>query len=71
MTPEDQLAQLEGKLQTHFGAWTRYRNNCIEQQASTVQTMIAIATAVLRDPDRGIAGHIYECQRQQRLGWSD
>lgn len=71
MTREEQLAQLEAELQSHFGAWTRYRNDCVEQQASSVETRIAIATAILRGPDRGIAGHIYECQRQKRLGWSD
>jgi hypothetical protein len=71
MTPEEQLAQLEAKLTTHFGAWTRYRNECVEQEATSVEDRIAIATAVLRDPDRGIAGHIYECQRQKRLGWAD
>jgi hypothetical protein len=71
MTPEEQLAQLEAELRSHFGAWTRYRNDCVEQGASAVQNKIAVATVVLRDPDRGVAGHIHECQRQRRLGWAE
>jgi hypothetical protein len=71
MTPEEQLAQLETELKSHFGAWTRYRNDCTQKGNTTVEDRIAIATAVLRDPDRGIAGHLHEWQRQKRLGWSD
>ena len=71
MNLEERLAQLEAELKTHFGAWTRYRNECVQNEAASVESKNAIAKAVLRDPDRGIAGHIYECQRQQRLGWSE
>lgn len=71
MTPEEELQQLEQRLTAHFGAETRYKNDVFEKKASATADKIAIATAVLRDPDRGVAGHIYESQRKLRLGLSD
>jgi hypothetical protein len=72
MTLEEQLAQLEADLKTHFGAWTRYRNDCTEQGATAVENKIAIASTILRsDPASGVARHMYECQRQRELGWTE
>lgn len=71
MTQEETLAQLESDLRSHFGAWTRFRNDCTEQGATAVENKIAIAKVILRDPASGVARHMYESQRKRELGWSD
>lgn len=72
MTEEERLARLEAELKTHFGAWTRYRNDCVQNEATSVENKIAIASAILRgDPVSGVARHCYEWHRQMELGWTD
>jgi hypothetical protein len=71
MNLEEQLAELERRLREHFGCWTRYLNDLFEQKATTTADKIAIATVILRAPDRGIAGMMYEANRKRRLGRPD
>lgn len=71
MSPEEQLAELERRVKEHFGAWTRYLNDVFEQKVTTTAEKIAIATIILRNPDRGIAGMMHEANRQRRLGRPD
>jgi hypothetical protein len=72
MPPEEQLALLEADLKAHFGAWTRYRNDCVQNDATSVEEKLAIASTILRsDPVSGVARHMYESQRKRELGWTD
>jgi hypothetical protein len=71
MSAEEQLVELERRLKEHFGAWTRYLNDLFTQKPTTTADRIAIATAILRAPDRGIAGMMYEANRQRELGRPD
>lgn len=71
MSPKERLAELERRLKEHFGAWTRFLNDLYEKKPTTTADKIAIATTILRAPDRGIAGMMYEANRQRELGRPD
>lgn len=72
MTPEERLAELEAKVKSVFGCWTRYLSDVFEFEqthgAATTQMKIELAETVIRGGGRGIAGHMYEEIRRKRLG---
>jgi len=68
MTLEEQLADLEQRLRSEFGCFTRYLNEVHEQygNTATVEQKIAIAETVLRAGNLGVAAHMREFERKQR-----
>jgi hypothetical protein len=72
MTPEERLAQLEARVKSMFGCWTRYLNDVFEYEQShgtpTTDQKIVMAQAVEREGSRGVAGHMHEENRRKRLG---
>lgn len=68
MTPE--LEQLETRLKTVFGCWTRYQNNVFENHGTTATTeqKIELAKKVLQAGNLGVAAHQFEANRRDRLG---
>jgi len=72
MTPEERIMELEAKVQSMFGCWTRYLNDIFEYEQShgtpTTEQKIEMAQVVIRGGGRGIAGHMHEENRRKRLG---
>lgn len=72
MTLEERLKELEAKVQSIFGCWTRYQNDVFKYEqthgAATTEQKIALAQAVVREGGRGVAGHMHEENRRKRLG---
>lgn len=72
MTQEARLKELEAKVQSIFGCWTRYQNDLFEYEqghgTATTQQKITMAETVVKGGGRGVAGHMHEENRRKRLG---
>lgn len=72
MTPQERLNELEAKVKSVFGCWTRYLNDVFEYEeahgAATSEQKCEMAQTVIRGGGWGIAGHMHEENRRRRLG---